>query len=183
MFKVPNIVEFNEENKAALGENFFPVATYNDKSYSYDFEYEFFVRTYIKFASDIYGVSKDSEFKMQNFLHTSIDSKIIRGRYMFFVGILGHYYKLGNSFYNDLGKNPSMIFFDKLVKNDNGDVASSRVFMVRQFVEEHLSDSSRFEELKEHKLEQVAYGKKAIAKYKEVHELGNVMKIYNLARN
>jgi hypothetical protein len=174
--------EFNEENEEQMGENFFPVCSYNSMARSYDFEYEFLVETYINFAKDIYDISDDDSGLMLRYLYSSNDKKIMKARYLFFVGVFGYYFRLGNGYYNDLSKNYGMIYFEKLVMNKHNVVAKSRMVMVRDFIEEHLSESARYNDLKMAKIEQVAYGKNQIKKYIEENGLGEVPKIYDLSK-
>jgi hypothetical protein len=173
--------EFHDENEEQMGENFFPVVSYNEKARSYDFEYGFLVETYINFAKDIYDISEEDAMSMYSYLYKSVDKKIMRARYLFFVGVLGYYFRLGNGYYNDLTKNYGMIYFEKLMQNQYGVVARSQMIMVRDFVEEHLSSESRYEDLKTVKTEQVAYGKSAINRYIKDNGLGEIAKVYDLS--
>lgn len=174
---------FNREMKIEKGDDFFPVCSFNKMSYSYDVEYEFFVKTYADYAEEIYDIDGDSVRKIYSFLYSQTDEKTTRFRYLFFAGLLGSYYRLGNGYFNDLSKNTRQIFFEKAVRNQRGEVARSRVVMIRNFIDEHIRNEDIMEELQGYELEQVAYGLKKVKTYEEEQGIGRLPKIYNLIQN
>lgn len=86
-FLFKRAAEFNDENREALGENFFPVATFNEKSFAYEFEYEFFVESYVFFAEKYFGINDSSRENMYKYLYSSIDGKITKARHLFFINV------------------------------------------------------------------------------------------------
>jgi len=172
--------EFNRENIEHAGENFFPVAAFNSRSFTYDIEYEFFVKTFVDYAVEIHGISKQSEENIYRFLYSSLETKINRARYIFFVVVLGNYFKFGSSFYNDLTKNTSMIFFERVIKNEYDVIARERVIQIRDFVKDKIENSDALDELHNISCTQVAYGKKRIEEYMKKEDIDNIQKVYKL---
>lgn len=173
--------EFNREMSAMKGDDFFPVCSFNDKAFSYDIEYEFFVKVYADYAKERYDIDDESVGRIYSFLYSATDEKITRARYMFFAGLLGSYYRLGNKYFNDLSKNTRQIFFEKAVKNESGKVARSMVVMVRDFIKEHIKNDEIISELDKYKVEQVAYGIKKLKEYEKEHGIEKLEKIYDIS--
>ena len=58
-------------------------------------------------------------------------------------------------------------------------MANSRAIQVRDFMEKHL-DEKLYMSIKAEKLEQVAYGKKQMEKYRKDTDMDEIPKIYDL---
>jgi len=178
-FLFERATKFNKEMKVEEGEGYFPIASYNERAYAYDFEFEFFVESYVEYAKEYYDIDENSQSNLYQYLYYSTDTKIKKARFIFFVNTLGGYYGLGSGYYSDPIKNKGLIFYEKYVKNEHGFIANSRAIQVRNFMDKHL-DENLFKSLKGEKLEQVAYGKVQMEKYNNENDIGEIPKIYDL---
>jgi len=75
-FLFERATKFNKEMKVQEGEGYFPIASYNERAYAYDFEFEFFVESYVEYAKEYYHINEDSESNLYQYLYFSTDSKI-----------------------------------------------------------------------------------------------------------
>ena len=125
----------------------------------------------------------DSVRRIYSILYFRSDVVVFKARRLFFVGILGHYFGLSGVYYSDLCKNKNMIYFKRIVENENGKIAFSNILQFRKFVEENMDSECRILEIKKEKLKQIAYGKKSIKEYETNHETEQIPEIYKISSN
>ena len=171
--------DFNAKMKLEEGEDYFPIAKYDAKSFSYHFEFEFLVESYVEYVKEFYDISNESESNLYQYLYFNTDKKIKRARYIFFAIILGGYYTLGSGYYNDPCKNKGLVYFDCYVKNAHGILAHSSFFQIASYMEKYVKKELT-EPLKSEKTVQVAYARIQMNNYKSEHDISSVPKIYDL---
>ena len=174
-----NALEFDEKMKQKNGENFFPVLRYNSVGFLYEIEYEFLVENYIKYAVEIYGIDEESQLKMKQFLLLGLDEKIRETRYIFFVIILGNYFRFGDKYFGDYCKNKYQVFISTVIKNKNDKYAHSRYIPFRQFVDENLRlDEDVIDGIKSVQYKMQVFGAKRVSAFIIEHSKDNIEKVY-----
>ena len=181
-FLFKKAIEYNEKMEDRNGENFFPVLRFNNLGFLYEIEYEFFVEKYIEYAVEFYGIDEESEIKIKQFLMLSLDQKIIESRYLFFVIILGHYFRFGDKYYGDYCKNKFQIFITAVIENENGKYAHSRYIPIRNFIDEFLNfDDDILDKIKSYKSSVKVFGSKKVKIFLAGNNEASVKKIYGFA--
>ena len=171
--------KFNDANRDEMGDDFFPIMHHVERSFAYEIEFDFFVKTYVRYAKEIFGIDEDSEWKMFSFLRNNTDDKISKARYIFFVNILGDYFSFAGLFYKDCCKNQKMIYFEKLYKNENDSYAIGRVIQIKDYFDKHILRTDDLESIRREFKKEVAFGKKIVKKFVTNHPLKSRKELQN----
>lgn len=174
-----NAIDFDKKMKQEKGEDFFPVLRYNSVGFLYEIECEFFVEIYIKYAVEFYRIDEESQVKMKHYLLLSLDNKIREARYMFFVIVLGNYYRLGDKYFGDYCKNKYQLFVSTIIQNKSGDFAHARYIPIRNFVDENLIiEEEILDKIKSENYKMIVFGAKKVKSFIEENSSKIIEKIY-----